>query len=209
MPSRAMQPAAEPKNDAERSRRALMLWRRSCSRRWHPGRPLPRPCAACWTRSAASRRTMPGQRCGSCRTPGTWTAARGLRSWRWCAAPTTAEPLAVHRTYLTADGCAKAGDPPRASMGPVKGGAILLHAPDPERGLAVAEGIETAASASALLGLPAWACVSAGGLAALRAAAGLGGADGRGGRGRTRPARGLDVRAATARGRAAGAGRDT
>jgi hypothetical protein len=86
---------------------------------------------------------------------------------------TTAEPVAVHRTFLAADGATKAGDPPRASKGPVKGGAVLLHAPDPARGLAVAEGIETATSASGLLGLSAWACVSAGGLAAFAPPQGL------------------------------------
>ena len=76
-------------------------------------------------------------------------------------------PVAVHRTYLAAGGGAKAAvEPPRASKGPVKGGAIMLHAPDTEAGLAVAEGLETALAASALLGTPAWACVSAGGLAA-------------------------------------------
>ena len=72
-------------------------------------------------------------------------------------------PIAIHRTYLTAEG-AKAGvDPVRASLGPLGGGAVRLDPAGPV--LVVAEGIETAASAGLLLGLPAWAATSAGNLA--------------------------------------------
>lgn len=72
-------------------------------------------------------------------------------------------PLAVHRTYLQADGSGKADvEPSKASLGSICGGAIRL-APPAER-IVVAEGIETAASAGMLLGLPAWSAVSAGNL---------------------------------------------
>ncbi len=76
---------------------------------------------------------------------------------------------AVHRTYLEPDGAGgwrKLGVT-RAKMllGPMRDGAIRLA---PVAGhLALAEGIETALAAQLLLGLPAWACVSAGGLEAL------------------------------------------
>ncbi len=41
----------------------------------------------------------------------------------------------------------------------------MLQALDPERALVVAEGAETAASAGVLMGLPAWAALSAGNMA--------------------------------------------
>ncbi len=72
------------------------------------------------------------------------------------------EPVAAHRTYLTGDGKKAAVEPVKASMGPVAGGAIRLHPVAPE--LAIGEGVESSASAGVLLGLPAWAAVSAGNL---------------------------------------------
>ena len=74
------------------------------------------------------------------------------------------QPLAVHRTYLRADGRGKASvEPQKATLGPVWGGAIRLDPVAPE--LVIGEGIETSASAGRLLGLPAWAAISAGNLA--------------------------------------------
>jgi phage/plasmid primase-like uncharacterized protein len=72
--------------------------------------------------------------------------------------------LAAHRTFLRRDGCAKADiEPQRASLGAVWGGAVRLDPAAVE--VVVGEGIETAASAGRLLGLPAWAALSAGNLA--------------------------------------------
>lgn len=72
--------------------------------------------------------------------------------------------VALHRTYLAPGGRGKADvDPVRASLGPVWGGAVRLDPVAPE--LVVGEGVETAASAGRLLGLPAWAATSAGNLA--------------------------------------------
>lgn len=68
----------------------------------------------------------------------------------------------VHRTYLDASGVKAAIDPNRKLMegGSTAGGAaIRLAAPTNELG--IAEGIETALSASALHGVPCWAAVSA------------------------------------------------
>ena len=89
------------------------------------------------------------------------------------------KPLGVHRTYLNRDGSAKASVmPDRASLGPVWGGAVRLHAlgdlaakydaPDALSALpdlVIGEGVESAASAGLLLNLPAWAALSAGNLA--------------------------------------------
>jgi putative DNA primase/helicase len=75
----------------------------------------------------------------------------------------TGSALAVHRTFLARDGAGKATvEPAKATLGPVWGGAIRL---DPmAREMVVGEGIETCASAGRLLGLPAWAALSAGNL---------------------------------------------
>jgi len=77
---------------------------------------------------------------------------------------------AVHRTYLRADGAAKAPImPSKAMLGNTRGGAVRLSVgPGP---LVIAEGIETALSlASGLLRGPAtiWAALSASGIKALR-----------------------------------------
>lgn len=74
------------------------------------------------------------------------------------------QPIAIHRTYLRRDGTGKADVlPPKASLGPVWGGAIRLDPLSDE--LVIGEGIETAAAAGVLIGLPAWAALSAGNLA--------------------------------------------
>jgi putative DNA primase/helicase len=72
--------------------------------------------------------------------------------------------VGVHRTFVRRDGSGKASvEPNKASIGPIWGGAIRLF-PVAEH-LVIGEGIETAASAGVLLGLPAWAAISAGNLA--------------------------------------------
>ena len=71
-------------------------------------------------------------------------------------------PIAAHRTYLTPAGGKAGADPAKASLGPVWGGAVRLDPAAPE--LVIGEGIETSASAGLLLGLPAWAAISAGNL---------------------------------------------
>jgi len=77
---------------------------------------------------------------------------------------TQGTPLAIHRTYLRADGTGKADvEPAKASLGPIWGGAVRLAPIAPE--LVIGEGIETSASAGELIGLPAWAALSAGNLA--------------------------------------------
>ncbi len=74
------------------------------------------------------------------------------------------QPVAVHRTYLRADGSGKATvEPPKATLGPCWGSAIRLDPVAEE--LAIGEGVESSASAGRLLGLPAWAAISAGNLA--------------------------------------------
>ncbi|MEV8468815.1 toprim domain-containing protein [Fluviibacterium sp. DFM31] len=78
--------------------------------------------------------------------------------------------IAVHRTYLRADGSSKAGvDPAKMMLGTTAGGAVrLTQGPGP---LVVAEGVETALSlVSGLLRAPAtaWAALSTSGVRSLR-----------------------------------------
>ncbi len=79
-------------------------------------------------------------------------------------------PVGIHRTYLNDAAAGKAGlVPDKASLGPIWGGAVRLGAARAPGGncpqLVIGEGIETAASAGVLMGLPAWAALSAGNLA--------------------------------------------
>ncbi len=100
---------------------------------------------------------------GDCRHPegGRWPALVAL------VQDAARQPIAAHRTFLTLDGRKARVDPVKASIGPVWGGAVRLDpAPlDPAAALVIGEGIETAASAGLLMGLPAWAALSAGNLA--------------------------------------------
>ena len=76
------------------------------------------------------------------------------------------QPIALHRTFIRKDGAGKAPiEPPKASLGPLWGGAIRLSPHDLGKPLVIGEGIETAASAGLLMGYPAWAAISAGNLA--------------------------------------------
>ena len=74
------------------------------------------------------------------------------------------QSIAVHRTFLARDGSKARIEPDRASLGPVWGAAIRLLPIAADLPLVVGEGIESAASAGRLLGLPAWAAISAGNL---------------------------------------------
>ena len=74
-------------------------------------------------------------------------------------------PIAVHRCYLTREEAKAVLEPCKVSLGPTWGGAVRLT-PDsaPPPAVLIGEGIESAASAGLLLGLPAWAALSAGNL---------------------------------------------
>jgi putative DNA primase/helicase len=73
------------------------------------------------------------------------------------------QPVGCHRTYIDYWGGKAKVEPPKASLGPVWGGAIRLDPIAPE--IVVGEGVESSASAGRLLNLPAWAALSAGNLA--------------------------------------------
>lgn len=75
------------------------------------------------------------------------------------------KPVNIHRTYLTTDGRKAPVDPPRRMMpGPFpKRAAVRLS--EPGRVLGVAEGLETAISASLLHGVPVWSVLGTFGMA--------------------------------------------
>lgn len=76
----------------------------------------------------------------------------------------TGETIGVHRTYLDRHGAKAAVNPQKASLGSIWTGAVRLNEAGDE--LVIGEGVETAGSAGLLLGLPVWAAVSAGNMAA-------------------------------------------
>ncbi len=69
----------------------------------------------------------------------------------------------IQRIFIDLDGRKADIEPQKASLGMIAGGAVRLQSASCE--LVIGEGIETAAAAGAILGLPAWSAVSAGNLA--------------------------------------------
>jgi hypothetical protein len=145
-------------DDDRRRRAALGLWQAS---KWAPGSPV-----ETYFRSRGLTLTPPP---GALRyhpnlkhpTGDTWPAMVGL------VTGADGEPLGVHRTYLAADGRGKAPvSPQKMSLGATRGGAVRLAEPDGDA-LLTGEGIETCLAGMEASGLPAWAALSAPGLAAL------------------------------------------
>jgi putative DNA primase/helicase len=77
----------------------------------------------------------------------------------------TGTPIAIHRTFIARNGERANVEPPKASLGPIWGGAVRLDPLADGQQVVIGEGIETAASAGRLMRLPAWAAISAGNLA--------------------------------------------
>ncbi len=72
-------------------------------------------------------------------------------------------PLAIHRTFLSRDGAAKAPvDRSKMMLGPCRGGAVRLSLPGDV--LMIGEGIETCLAATLAAGHPSWAALSTSGL---------------------------------------------
>jgi putative DNA primase/helicase len=87
----------------------------------------------------------------------------------------TNDPISLHRTWVNADGSKADVSPPRMLLAGHRkqGGAIRIWPNESvAKGLAVAEGIETALSLAHAY-KPAWACVDAGNLAVLPVLAGI------------------------------------
>lgn len=148
---------------AETRRRAMQA-----SRQWQEVRPITGTLAETYLRTAR------GITCELPRTlrfhGGCWHGPTAKEYPALVALVQGSDGMAVHRTYLRADGAAKADIvPAKLMLGATTGGAVLLaHGPGP---LVVSEGIETALSlASGLLRGPAtvWAAMSTSGIRGLR-----------------------------------------
>jgi putative DNA primase/helicase len=81
-------------------------------------------------------------------------------------------PSGLHRTYLGEDGRKAPVVSPKLSLGPLHGGGAVRLSPVAAH-LGIAEGIETALAASILFGVPCWAALNAGRLAAWEPPAGV------------------------------------
>lgn len=151
-------PGSAADREADRARK-----RQAALRLWSGAEPVPGSPAE---RYLASRHIAHLTACPDLRFRGdTWHPESGkLPAMIALVRDAAGEPLAVHRTFLRRDGSGKADvEPAKASLGPVWGGAVRLAPIAAE--LVIAEGIETAAAAGLLAGLPAWAAISAGNLA--------------------------------------------
>jgi hypothetical protein len=77
------------------------------------------------------------------------------------------KPLAIHRTWLTANGSTKAPFyPNKMTLGPMTGGAVRLAVCTDT--VLLGEGIETTLSAMQLTGLPGWSTLHTSGLQAVQ-----------------------------------------
>jgi putative DNA primase/helicase len=148
-------PDRKPRQFGEAEQRSAMntLWQTAVpvSSEDAAGRYLWRRCRA--TSFPASLRFVPALRCTG--------SASAYPAMLAKVTTATGEPNNIHRTYLSVQGHKAPIEAPRRMMpGPIaKGGAVWLS--EPQATLGVAEGIETALSASALTGIPCWAALNA------------------------------------------------
>ena len=78
--------------------------------------------------------------------------------------------LSLHRTYVTEEGeKAPVASPKKLMSGSVEGGLVKLYPLGEGGELGIAEGIETAAAAHCLCGIPVWSAISVGGFQNLKA----------------------------------------
>ncbi len=145
---------AKPKNDAERIAKALRCWEGAIP----AGRSPARLYLA--NRGLAHLADSPVLRWSSENTHPERGAEACFDAMIALVHDALGHPVAVHRTYINRRGGKSNLDPCKASLGILGDGAIRLA--DAGRELVIGEGIETAASLGLLMGLPAWAAVSAG-----------------------------------------------
>ena len=142
--------------------------RASARRLWESTRPIAGTVAAAYL---DARRIGHIAECPDLRILPECPHPSGVRLRAMVAAVRTVEGamVAVHRTYLRAEGTGKADvEPSKAMLGSCRGGAVRLGPPPRER-LMLGEGIESTAAAMTILGEPwAWAALSTSGLRTVR-----------------------------------------
>jgi hypothetical protein len=159
------------------------------------------PSADTATKTERARRTINASRLAKGRLPEAFVNRRGIDLpdntpllfnpdvWHWPSkqslpamvspivridAPDNSAPMGAHLTFLRRDGSDKAKVvPARLYSGPKAGGVVKLT-PDEEitTGLAIGEGIETCLAAR-MAGLPTWACLDSGNMAAFPVLSGV------------------------------------
>lgn len=101
-------------------------------------------------------------RCGLTEFPSCLRSGRDSPMLLAAVSAPNGKPATIHRTYLTAQGCQSNIDKPKKLMpGSVPRGAAIRLAPYADE-LGIAEGIETALSATAMFGVPCWALIAEG-----------------------------------------------
>lgn len=150
-------PSREGPDDATRRRYALAMW--------ESARPIAGTAAESYLKSRKITMLPRALRFAPtiCHRPSGKTLCAMIAQVRHGV---TGEFLAVHRTYLSADGAKADVSPVKMALGNFSGGAVMLS--DPHEGsLMVGEGVETCLAAMQAAGRPAWAALSTGGLRAL------------------------------------------
>jgi DNA primase len=149
--------SSSDRNLARRTEAALALWRAA---RPAEGSPIERYLASRGLHLAAQRTLRFHPRLKH-PTGGMWPAMIALVTR---GADDT--PIAVHRTFLSRDGKAKAPvEPQKMMLGPCRGGAVRLGVAGDT--VMIGEGIETCLAAMQATGEPVWAALSTSGLRSL------------------------------------------
>lgn len=145
---------AKPKDDGERTAKALRCWEGAAAAEGSPAR------LYLVARGLAHLATSPALRW----RPDNTHPERGREAVYDAMVALVRDglgnPVAVHRTYINRQGRKSGLNPSKATLGPLHDGAIRLA--DPGKELVIGEGIETSASLGLMMNLPAWAAVSAG-----------------------------------------------
>ncbi|NDC59494.1 MAG: toprim domain-containing protein [Alphaproteobacteria bacterium] len=156
-PAHSAPPISAPRTDHAGLERARVLWdearpiKGTFAERYLVGRAIPRTaCASAALRFHPTVTSLDDQRRRPALVAAITDAAGALQG--------------VQVTLLSPTGAGKAAvATPRRVIGAMRGGAVQLMPAEPD--LVIAEGVETALSAAAIFGIPAWAALSASNLA--------------------------------------------
>lgn len=148
-------PADDREDDQERIERARTIWN-AC-------KPIAGTLAETYLRGRGIRISLPA----TLRFHPALKDPHSQRIYPAMVAGVTVWPsrkvIAIHRTFLNAEGTGKAPIlAPKAMLGPVRGGAVRFGSAEPL--MCMAEGIESALSLMQSTSMPVWACLSTSGL---------------------------------------------